>query len=277
MNPPLDLDAYRRDGFLACRFPLFPEASLAALEAIAEEYGREVAAGRRAPDLNVPHFRDPRLFAWLMSESVLDLVEPIVGPDIALWTSQFFCKEARSGKAIGWHSDASYWERYIDPVEVVSLWMALDPTDAGNGCLRVVRGSHRRRDYRRVDRAPDDNPFFPRVIAADQVDPAAIVDIELARGEFVLFDGWLVHGSAANRSDRPRRGFTMRYMPTTSRLYPVGRRGFAGLAKRLLAPVVGAVRGRPVYTQRIYLARGADRARNRYSAWPRDAAGATAP
>ncbi len=269
--PSLDLEAYRRDGYLVCRRPLFPDPALRALEEIAEAYRGGAGAGLRASALNVPHFADPRLFAWLMSGEVLDLVEPILGPDLALWTSQFFLKEPRSGRAIGWHSDARYWEGYLDPIEVASLWLAIDATDAGNACLRVVRGSHRRRDFRYVARAPDDNPFFPAAVAPEQVDPGEIVDIELARGEFVLFDAWLVHGSRANRSDRPRRAFTMRYLPTTSRFHPTGRSGLAGLAKGLLAPIVGALRGRPVYTHRIYLARGADRAGNRYSPWSRDA------
>ena len=269
MRPALDLEAYRRDGFLACRFPLFTAPALDALDALAEEYRRDVSLGRRPADLNVPHFADPRLFAWLMSDAVLDVVEPIVGPDIALWTSQFFCKAARSGRPIGWHADGVYWEGFIEPVEVVSVWLALDETDAGNGCLRVVRGSHRRRNFRYGASDCEADPFFPRAVASDEFDPSDVVAIDLARGQFVLFDAWLVHGSEANRSARLRRGFTMRYMPATNRFFPLGRRGAAALAKRALAPALTALRGRPVYEHRIYLARGAGCIDNRYSPWPR--------
>ena len=271
MTPVIDLDAYRRDGFLVGRFPLFEPARLAALDSIAEQYRQEVADGRRQADLNVPHFSDPRLFEWLMSAQVLDLVEPLLGPDIALWTSQFFCKAPGTGQAIGWHADGHYWQGYLDPLEVVSLWLALDPTDGGNGGMRVVRGSHRRRDLRYVARGGDDNPFFPIAVAADQVDPRDVVTIELARGEFLMFDAWLVHGSEANRSQRPRRGFSMRYMPATSRFYAAGRSGVAGLAKQWLAPVIGALRGRPVYRHQIYLARGSGRDDTAYSPWVQDA------
>ncbi|MGE0356068.1 MAG: phytanoyl-CoA dioxygenase family protein [Burkholderiales bacterium] len=272
-----ELEAYRRDGFLVCRFPLFDAAALASLDAIAQEYQRDVAAGRRPADLNVPHFGDPRLFDWLMAPAALDIVEPVLGPDIALWTSQFFLKAPREGRAIGWHADGRYWQGYLDPVEVASIWLALDAADAGNGALRVVRGSHRRRDFRYVPRDGEDNPFFPVAVAAEEIDPADLVTIELARGEFVLFDAWLVHGSEANRSERARRGFTLRYMPTTSRFHPLGRSGAAGFAKRVLAPVVGRLRGRPVYEHRIYLARGADRAGNRYGARPPEASVSRTP
>lgn len=266
-----ELDAYRSDGFVVCRFPLFDAAALEALDAIAVDYARQVAAGRRAPDLNVPHFDDPRLFRWLLAPEVLDLVVPVLGPDVALWTSQFFLKAPREGRAIGWHADGHYWRGYLDPVQVASLWLALDPADAANGALRVVRGSHRRQDYRYGPRDGEDNPFFPIAVTAEQIDPADVVTVELARGEFVLFDAWLLHGSEANRSERPRRSFTLRYMPASNRFHPMGRSGAAGFAKRLLAPAVGAWRGTPVYEHRIYLARGEDRAGNRYAALPDEA------
>mgnify|MGYP001218300665 CR=1 FL=1 len=38
----------------------------------------------------------------------------------------------------------------------------------------------------------------------------------LERGQLVMFDVFLMHGSQANRSNKKRRGMTMRLMPTTS-------------------------------------------------------------
>jgi hypothetical protein len=34
--------------------------------------------------LDTPHFTDPKLFDWLFADEVLDLIEPRLGPDIAL-------------------------------------------------------------------------------------------------------------------------------------------------------------------------------------------------
>jgi len=42
------------------------------------------------------------------------------------------------------------------------------------------------------------------------------VDIVLEPGQISLHDVYLYHGSEANKSDKPRRGMTLRYMPTTS-------------------------------------------------------------
>jgi len=47
--------------------------------------------------MDVPHFVDTKLFEWLFSDEVLDLVEPIIGPDIALFSSHFICKPKGMG------------------------------------------------------------------------------------------------------------------------------------------------------------------------------------
>jgi ectoine hydroxylase-related dioxygenase (phytanoyl-CoA dioxygenase family) len=49
-----------------------------------------------------------------------------------------------------------------------------------------------------------------------EIDGAPIDDIVLKAGQFSLHDVFLLHGSEANHSPRPRRGMTMRFMPTTS-------------------------------------------------------------
>ena len=53
-------------------------------------------------------------------------------------------------------------------------------------------------------------------LQSSEFDESGAVDIELAPGQMVLFDVFLVHGSEANRSDNSRRGMTLRFMPTTS-------------------------------------------------------------
>jgi ectoine hydroxylase-related dioxygenase (phytanoyl-CoA dioxygenase family) len=49
-----------------------------------------------------------------------------------------------------------------------------------------------------------------------EYDEAQAVDLELAPGQVSLHDVFLLHGSEANTSDRPRRGMTLRFMPTSS-------------------------------------------------------------
>ena len=97
----------------------------------------------RSPEhMDVPHFIHPSLFEWLFDDRVLDLVEPIIGPDIALFSSHFICKPAGTGKRVPWHEDSAYWGNALEPMKVVTVWLAIDPSTTANGCMYVVPRSH---------------------------------------------------------------------------------------------------------------------------------------
>ena len=51
---------------------------------------------------------------------------------------------------------------------------------------------------------------------ATEFDDSQAEDIVLEPGQVSLHDVYLYHGSEANLSDKPRRGMTLRFMPTTS-------------------------------------------------------------
>ena len=55
-------------------------------------------------------------------------------------------KDARTGGAWAWHQDYGYW--YQNGVlfpDLVSVMTAVDRSTRENGCLQVLRGSHRLR------------------------------------------------------------------------------------------------------------------------------------
>lgn len=81
-----DVARFRAEGYLLPGVPLFAADKLDALEAIFNEH-LEAKGDKLSDELDTPHFRDPRLLEYLLSDEVLDLVEPLIGPDIALWTS----------------------------------------------------------------------------------------------------------------------------------------------------------------------------------------------
>ena len=84
---------------------------------------------------------DPVLAARVGDDRLVDLAEVFVGPDVALFASHYISKPPHSGRPVLWHQDAGYWP--LDPMEVITLWLAVDPSTTANGCLRVVPGSHR--------------------------------------------------------------------------------------------------------------------------------------
>jgi ectoine hydroxylase-related dioxygenase (phytanoyl-CoA dioxygenase family) len=57
---------------------------------------------------------------------------------------------------------------------------------------------------------------LPQELQPDEYDEAQAVDLVLAPGQISLHDVFLLHGSEANSSERPRRGMTLRFMPTSS-------------------------------------------------------------
>ncbi|MEM6526935.1 MAG: phytanoyl-CoA dioxygenase family protein, partial [Chloroflexota bacterium] len=84
---------YHTDGYILFDQPLFAPEKFARLAAIFEEMAAGVGEGKRTDELDKPHFNDPRLFEFLMADEVLDIVEPLIGPNIGLWSSHFIAKE----------------------------------------------------------------------------------------------------------------------------------------------------------------------------------------
>ena len=102
------------------------------------------------------------------------------------------------------------------PIATCSVWMAIDDSTKENGCLRVIRGSHLGKKLRRhkINNSPDLS--LNQELPPAEFDETRAVDLEMEAGQISLHDVYLVHGSEANHSGRPRRGMTLRYMPTTS-------------------------------------------------------------
>ena len=166
--------------------------------------------------MDVPHFTDPALFQWLFADEVLDLVEPILGPDIALFSSHFICKPGGDGRRVPWHEDSYYWRGMLEPMQVCTVWLAIDPSVKRNGCMFVIPGSHDKgfSEYEDVDRSRN---VFDQEARRHQFDESRKVAIELRANHCSLHDGRLMHGSEANTSDMRRCGYTMRYMSTRIR------------------------------------------------------------
>jgi hypothetical protein len=65
--------------------------------------------------MDKPHFTDTKLFDWVLSDRVLDLVEPLLGPDFQLFSTHFICKPQGDGRRVPWHEDSAYWKGMLEP------------------------------------------------------------------------------------------------------------------------------------------------------------------
>lgn len=217
------LAGYRENGYALHRKPLFGPEKMQRLTDIFEE--QWVAVGRKLnSELDTPHFRDERLLEFLLSDEVLDLVEPIIGPNIGLWSSHFICKEALVGKQTPWHEDSAYWKGRLSRFDkIVTVWLAIDPSNKENGCMRVIPGTHRNgfSEYESVDEGQ--NIFSTEI---KQIDESKAVYFELEPGECSLHDSRIIHGATANKSPHRRCGYTMRYFSTEAQVIPEKNAGF---------------------------------------------------
>ena len=240
-----ELDHYLREGYVVHNKPVLPQAKFDGLKNYFEGILTELPEGERPEAMDVPHFMHPKLLEWVMDDAILSLVEPIVGPDIALFSTHFICKPRGNGKRVPWHEDSAYWKPVLHPMEVCTVWLAIDPSTKVNGCMMVIPRTHDAgargfSDYDEVD--PTKNVFSTE-IKAMQRDETKRVYVELQPNECSLHDARLQHGSDPNTSSIRRCGYTMRF---TSTRVKFNEEKFAG-------------------AHQVYLAKGKDHAGNRYA------------
>ncbi|MEE9254640.1 MAG: phytanoyl-CoA dioxygenase family protein [Pseudomonadales bacterium] len=240
MLSPQDIAHYQSEGYVIPDFAL-PESII---EGIRRDHARLLEAHPEFGDYCAAVLAfDLGFLNYARNPEILDMVEQLIGPDIALWNSSFFAKPAREGKRTPMHQDGAYWP--IRPMATCTVWIAVDEASSENGCLQVIPGSHQLGEIRPHENDPSDDVNLHLEIRREEYDASRAVDITLNVGQVSLHDAFLVHGSAANRSDQPRRGMTLRFMPTTS----VYRRDLATQAPGRLS----------MAERSLFLMRGVDR------------------
>jgi len=215
--------SYKENGYLLHKKPLFSPEKMHTLTSIFEEQ-LALKGSKLSDELDTPHFRDERLLEFLLSDEVLDLVEPIIGPNIGLWSSHFICKDPHIGRSTPWHEDSAYWEGRLSSYDkIVTVWLAIDRSWKENGCMRVIPGTHNNgfSDYENVDNRM--NLFATQI---KNVDESKAVYFELEPGESSLHDSRIIHGATANTSPYRRCGYTMRYFSTEAQVIPEKNEGF---------------------------------------------------
>lgn len=192
---------------------------------------------------------DPFWIRLVSDDRLLDVAEQFVGPDIALFATHYICKPPRTGQAVLWHQDGSYWP--LDPMEVVTLWLAVSDSTPENGCMRVIPQTHNL-SLEHVQTRTDVDNVLGSSMSPDHVDEQRAVDVVLHAGDVSIHHPNLIHGSEANRSDAWRMGLTIRYIPTTTRLLkPEVAAPF--LLRGKAVPGINAYRPRPRYRQDVHM------------------------
>ncbi len=134
---------------------------------------------------------------------IVDRAEQILEDEVYHYHSKMIMKQAHTGGAWAWHQDYGYWyENGVLWPHLVSVYVAVDRADRENGCLQVLRGSHRLGRVNHVLSGDQAGADMERVRAAQQ--RMDVVPCELDAGDVLFFHCNLLHRSDANRSARSR-------------------------------------------------------------------------
>ncbi|MQA85651.1 MAG: phytanoyl-CoA dioxygenase family protein [Streptosporangiales bacterium] len=206
-------ERYDRDGYLIFRDVV--DAELVGEAADHVRWLQEKHPGRRGEDLSHELVaRDPSWVRLVSDDRLLEVTQIFLGDDLALFASHYISKPPYDGKPVLWHQDGAYWP--LEPMRVVTLWLAVDDSTPDNGCMRVVPGSHREDLYEL--RRRDDVDSVLGSESAVEVDESRAVDLVLAPGDVEVHHPNILHASYPNTSPGRRCGLTIRYIPTSTRI-----------------------------------------------------------
>jgi ectoine hydroxylase-related dioxygenase (phytanoyl-CoA dioxygenase family) len=204
---------YEAAGFLT-GIDLFTEAEIngfrASFDALEAREGRE----KCQIGLQARHFDQE--FIWQMSKDprILDLMTQVMGPDIMLLSTHFFCKypDPTATTFVAWHQDITYWG--LEPPVAHTAWIAIDDSDVDNGCMQAIPGTHKTGIAPHGKSEQAGNLLsINQEIPDEHVDKKHVVNLELKAGQISIHDGQVFHASHPNTSQRRRCGLTVRFIP----------------------------------------------------------------
>lgn len=212
MNQQL-INDFKRDGYILLK-SFFNKAEVDKMytTALADDVMR-----KNALDLNDQSGKKTRLSLWFTpgndvfgymtrSRRMVEAITPLLDSDspVCHFHSKLMQKEPRVGGAWEWHQDYGYWykNQFMFPDQLISVMIALTPANKQNGCLQVIKGSHK---LGRVNHG-----FAGEQVGADMtmvnnaLQTMPLIYCELEPGDALIFHSNLLHRSEANLSEHPR-------------------------------------------------------------------------
>jgi ectoine hydroxylase-related dioxygenase (phytanoyl-CoA dioxygenase family) len=226
MSAPMTLSAeqlerYQADGYLVVPDLLTDEEVSAFVRHLEEEgVGAHGLQGHRG---------DPQYRYLATHPRIAGVAAQILGGGVKIVQTMLLNKAPAGGKGIALHQDSQYLPN--EPNTLMACWLAFTDTDAENGGLCVVPGSHRQ-GLRAARKNQDDREHatwenahtmrdregreWPQTLVSFQipdVEPESLVRLTVPRGGGVFFTGLTIHGSFSNQSaDRSRMAWAVHYV-----------------------------------------------------------------
>jgi ectoine hydroxylase-related dioxygenase (phytanoyl-CoA dioxygenase family) len=205
--------SYINDGYLIVK-NFLSQDEVSKLQAIAFEDG---IMRKHAFDLNDQTGKKTKLTLWYKpgndayglltrSQKMIESVDKLMDGDspVCHFHSKLMQKEPKVGGAWEWHQDYGYWYKneFLLPEQMMSVMIAITDAYKANGCLQVIKGSHK---MGRIEHG-----FAGEQVGASQhyvdlsLKTMELIYVELKAGDALFFHSNILHRSEANLSDKPR-------------------------------------------------------------------------
>ena len=216
MKKYLSLDQislYNKDGYLILK----EFCSKREVDNLLDYVSKDSSITDNVLDLNDESGKKTKLSLWFTpgdnilgylarSEKVVNSIFQLLGSDspVCHFHSKLLQKKPRIGGAWEWHQDYGYWykNQFMFPNQLISIMVALSPSNKENGCIQFIKGSHK---LGRLNHG-----FKGEQVGADMemvnnaLKTMEIVYSELNAGDALIFHSNILHRSAANLSENPR-------------------------------------------------------------------------
>ena len=203
------IERYNEDGYLIIEdcFPLEDMERLLQVaradQALADNAADRLDAAGRASRLSLRFdLPDSAYSAYARHLAIVEPMEQLVGEEVFHYHHKMMLKEPRVGGAWEWHQDFGYWYANFLRADMASCMIAVDRASKGNGCLQVLKGSHKMGRLEHGLTGDQTGADLERVTLA--LEHFEVVYCEMAPGTALFFHSNLLHRSDPNESEDSR-------------------------------------------------------------------------
>ncbi len=205
-----ELNQYHEEGYILLKnlyskeeIELLHNSATADRKLDERSYGRKDGEGGTVRLSLWNHPGDNIYGMFARCERIVNRAEQVLEDEVYHYHSKMILKDARIGGAWTWHQDYGYWyQNGVLYPNLVSVFIAVDPSTRENGCLQVIKGSHLLGRINHILTGEQAGADMERV--NETLKRLELVYVVMEPGDAVFFHANLLHRSDQNKSDNPR-------------------------------------------------------------------------
>jgi len=206
----LSQNNFKKDGFILKK-NLFSEEEINKLKKFInssskkEDDARETKTSSGKLSITLWNHPSDDLFGkFSTNERIVKPMEEYLDDEIYHYHSKIIWKKPGDG-GFDWHQDYGYWyhNACLYP-DMASCFIMLDRATKENGCLKVLKGSHKvGRIGHGISNTPEQTADMERIVELEKRHECIYITAE--PGDTLFFHANLLHSSEANKSNDSRR------------------------------------------------------------------------